>query len=106
MVYKIGIIGDKDSVVGFMTVGFKVVTVENEKEAYDALKKMAKEEYAIIYITEEYAIQLESEIDKYKSQPIPAIICLPSRNGSSGYGMQSIKKSVENAVGADILFNK
>ena len=104
MLYRIGVIGDKDSVMGFMSIGFSVKTVENVAEAKDALIRMAKNDYAIIYITEEYAIELKDVIEKYRSSAVPAIICIPSKNGSTGYGMDSIKKSVENAVGADILF--
>ena len=35
---------------------------------------------------------------------LPAIIPIPDRTGSSGKGMENVRKSVERAVGADILF--
>ena len=104
MEYRIGIIGDKESVLGFMTVGFSVRTVENADEAKAALHEMAGDGFGIIFITEEYARLLENEIDKYKSEAVPAVICLPSKAGSTGFGLSNIKKSVENAVGVDILF--
>lgn len=103
--YKIGVIGDKDSVLGFMAVGFSVTTVQTAEEAKTALTAMAKnDEYAVIFITEQLAIELNTEIEKYRDKPLPAVIAIPAKEGSKGYGIQSIRKSVENAVGADILF--
>ena len=46
---------------------------------------------------------IPDEIDKYKSKAIPAVILIPGKNGSTGAGLANIKKSVERAVGADIL---
>jgi hypothetical protein len=41
--------------------------------------------------------------EKLKTEPAIAVIPLPSKNGALGFGMANIKKSVERAVGADIL---
>ena len=105
--YKIGIIGERDSVLGFMALGLSVREAENADKAAASLHEMAKSgEYAIIYLTEAYAIALEEETAKYKDSPLPAIITIPGREGSRGYGMASIKTAVEKAVGADILFKE
>ena len=105
--HKIGIIGERDSVLGFMALGLSVREAETAEKAGAALHEMAKSgEYAIIYITEAYAEALEAEIAKYKDTPLPAIIAIPGREGSRGYGMASIKTAVEKAVGADILFKE
>ena len=42
-------------------------------------------------------------IARYKDELTPAIILIPGKEGSLGLGMANIKKSVERAVGADIL---
>ena len=105
--YKIGIIGERDSVLGFMALGLSVREAETVEKACAALHEMAKSgEYAIIYLTEDYAAALEAETAKYKDSPLPAIITVPGKNGSRGYGMASIKTAVEKAVGADILFKE
>ncbi len=102
---KICIIGDRDSVIGFMAVGFSVHEADSAKAAGEILRTLAKdEENAIIFISENYAIEIDDIISKYKSQPIPAIIPIPSREGSCGYGMESIKRASERALGANILF--
>lgn len=103
--YKIGMIGERDSVLGFMAVGFAVHEASNADEATEILHRLARsEEYAVIFVTEDLAMQIEEEIDLYKEKPLPAIIAIPGREGSVGYGMNHIRHAVERAVGADILF--
>lgn len=104
MDYRIAIIGDAESVVGFMAVGFSVFPADDEETASRTLFKIAKENYAVIYITEDLAKKMPEAIARYKDVPIPAVIVIPGRRGSDGYGLFNVKKSVERAVGADILF--
>lgn len=104
--YKIGVIGDRDSVLGFMAVGFSVRTAENDVQASDALRELAGDGCAAVFITEELAQKIPSDIAKYKDKTLPAIVMIPSKDGSLGLGMSNIKKSVERAVGADILFKE
>ncbi|MBO5842482.1 MAG: V-type ATP synthase subunit F [Clostridia bacterium] len=105
--YKIGMIGERDSVIGFMALGFAVHEAEDVDGARALLHTLAKNsEYAIIYIVENYAIALAEDIAKYKDAPTPAIICIPGKSGTTGYGLAQVKKAVERAVGADILFKE
>lgn len=104
--FKIGVIGDSASVMGFMAIGFSVFPVTDDESVQKTLSRLASENYAIIYITEHYAEVCAEIIARYKDSPMPAIIPIPSKDGSSGYGMINIKKSVERAVGADILFKE
>lgn len=104
--YRIGIIGDRESVLGFKAVGFDVADTTEYEAAAAALEAFASKNYAIIYVTEQIAQLLEAETEKYKDSPSPAIIVLPNNRGSNGMGMKAIKKSVERAVGADILFKE
>lgn len=106
MDYKIGVIGDSESVLGFMAVGFTVVTLETAEEAAKALKRMADENFAILFITERLAREIPDAISAYKNAPLPAVITIPGKEGREGYGLANIKKSVERAVGADILFKE
>lgn len=102
--YKIGVIGDGNSVMGFMSVGFSVFPTENADDAAKIFRKIAREDFAVIYITEELFSAISEETEKYKDKPFPAVIPIPSGRGKIGVGMDNIKKSVERAVGADILF--
>jgi len=102
-VYKIAAMGDKDSVLGFKALGLEVCPVDSPEQGREALHRMAKENYAIIYMTEQLAAQMEGDINRYKDDLTPAIILIPGKEGSLGLGMSNIKKAVERAVGADIL---
>ena len=101
--YRIAVIGDRDSVLGFRALGLETCAAETAEEAKKELHRMAKEDYAIIYLTEQYAAKMGDELMRYKSQPMPAIILIPGKEGSLGIGMANIKTIVERAVGADIL---
>lgn len=48
--------------------------------------------------------ELKQEAAKYQDQVIPAIIQIPGIAGNTGAGIAGVKKSVEVAVGSDILF--
>ncbi|HAA25540.1 MAG TPA: V-type ATP synthase subunit F, partial [Ruminiclostridium sp.] len=47
---------------------------------------------------------IQEEINKYREKRFPAVIPIPGTAGSLGIGMSGVKKCVEKAVGADILF--
>ena len=105
--YKIAIVGDRDSILGFMALGFSVHEVTDPENAAKKLHALVKSgEYAVIFLTENYAMQLEEELSRYKDLPLPAIVSIPGQGGSLGYGMNNIRSAVERAVGADILFKE
>lgn len=103
--YKIGVIGDKDSILGFKALGLSVFPVTQPQEAEKVLHRLAQEEFAVIYVTEQVAKDIVPSIEKYNERRFPAIIPIPGNQGILGIGMEGVKKSVERAVGADILFN-
>ena len=74
------------------------------EEAKSKFQQLAGGTYAVIYITEALAAQLEQEIEKYREEILPAIIQIPGVSGNTGAGILEVKKSVEKAVGSDILF--
>lgn len=102
--HKIGIIGDADSVLGFKVFGLDAYACTSGSEAAKTLQKIVREDYGIIYITEKYYKEISNEIAKYDDLRIPAIVPIPGIDGSYGMGLANVKKSVEKAVGADILF--
>ena len=96
---KIGVIGGRDSVLGFRALGLDTCIAENGEQAKAALHRMAKENYAIIYITEHLAAQIE----RRREDVSPAVILIPGREGSLGIGTAGVHAAAEKAVGADIL---
>ena len=92
--------------MGFKALGLDTFPAENTAEAGKILRQLTREseeEYAIIYIEENFAAQLRAEIDKFKDSPSPAIILIPGREGSIGLGQQALRDAVERAVGTNIL---
>jgi V/A-type H+-transporting ATPase subunit F len=103
--YKAAVLGDRDSIYGFAALGLDTYPVTGHEEASKVLKTLADGQYAVIYITESLQSELESEIDRYVTSYLPAIIPIPGVSGNTGKGMRNVKKSVERAVGSDIIFN-
>ncbi len=103
--YKVAVIGDKDSVYGFSSLGLDVYYANSAKEAAPVFKELAEGQCAVIYITEQLAEGLSAEIEKYSYLPTPAVILIPGLKGNTGLGITNVKKSVEKAVGSDIIFN-
>ncbi len=103
--YKLGVMGDRDSIYGFAALGLDTFPIESTEDGVRILRNLAEGDYAVIYITEALQKELKSEIDKYRDRIIPAIIPIPGVSGNTGAGIADVKKMVEQAVGSDIIFN-
>ena len=103
--YRLGVLGDYESICGFAALGLEVYGAGSLDEAEKTLKNLAESGFGIIYITENYIEKMPALFEKYKEQQIPAIIPIPSAAGTTGFGISNVKKYVEQAVGSDIIFN-
>lgn len=101
--HSIGVIGDKDSILGFKAIGLSVFEAYTENEAEALIEKLSSSGYAVIYITEQLVDKMMIVMEKYNSRMTPALIPIPGSKGSLGIGLGVVKKAVEKAVGADIL---
>lgn len=103
---KIAVMGDYDSIYGFSALGLSIFPIEGQdaEKASVILRNLAENDFGIIYITEETAALLPKEIAKYRERQSPAIILIPGVHGNTGAGIEGVKKTVEQAVGSDILF--
>ncbi len=102
--YKIAVMGDRDSIYGFAAVGLEPFPITDADAASAKLKELVEGNYAVVYITEALAAKLEKEINYYSERRLPAIILIPGISGNTGRGIQAVKRSVEQAVGSDIIF--
>ena len=103
---KIGVIGDRDSVLLFKAVGLDVFFEDEGVSANRTLHRLAREGYVTIFVTEKLFAACAETIEEFKSQAYPAIIPIPDNQGSRGVGEKMLRQNVEKAVGMDILFNK
>ena len=112
--YKMAIIGPRETILGFKALGLEPIYVTESKEALESLYTLKREKvevdgerfnkYAIVFIMEEFAMEVTPEdYKKLSAEPLPAIIPLPSHLGTTGYGLARLKTIVEKAVGMDIL---
>jgi len=101
--YKISVVGDEDSILAFKALGVDVFPAVTSTEARNIIDSLAKKDYAVIFITEQIAVGIKETIERYDNQMLPAIILIPSNQGSLNIGSARIKENIEKAVGVNIL---
>lgn len=101
--HKVAVIGDRASVLAFRALGVDVFTPTEEHDIRRTVDQLAKDDYAVIFMTEELASRAMETVQRYQSVATPAIIMIPNSQGSKGIGMAEISKNVEKAVGMDIF---
>lgn len=102
MTGKTAIVGDGDSITVFKAAGVDAFPAENEKQAREILRKLARE-YHIIFLTEELARPLTDFLKRFDETAYPVVLTVPSKNGSTGYGADMLKLASERALGVNIL---
>lgn len=103
--YNIAVMGDRESIYGYASLGLEIFPVELGGDNARLLRRLAESNYAMIYVTESLVAELRTEIERYSDSLVPAIITIPGVKGNTGEGIAMVKKSVERAVGSDIIFN-
>ncbi len=103
--FKIAVIGDRESVLGFKALGLETIFADEVPAAQEALHRLANEKCAVIYLTEQLAAEMKDDLDRYTDALRPAVILIPGKSGTLGIGMENVYKSVERAVGSNILKN-
>ncbi|RRD41116.1 V-type ATP synthase subunit F [Leptotrichia sp. OH3620_COT-345] len=101
--YKIGVVGDKDSILAFKALGIEVFPAVDKEEARKIIDTLANSKYGIIFVTEQIADLVKETVERYDKELIPAIILIPNNQGSLGIGIQKINDYVEKAIGSNIF---
>ncbi len=103
---KIAFVGEEKIGYLFKSFDFAVFSVRDGEEASKKIKEIyRKKNFDIVITTEDFAKDL-GEFIREKNDVMPVIFVLPSLSHYEGLGIQWIRKSVERAVGIDILSNK
>ncbi|MEW5804566.1 MAG: V-type ATP synthase subunit F [bacterium] len=108
---KIAVIGGRDSILGFTSMGAEIFPVQNEEEALQRATRLIKEgkdHYSIIFITDDLAVKIDKPLEDLKKSIsfLPIIVIIPSHKGSLGLAATKIQEIVKKALGTDILFSK
>lgn len=101
--HKIGVVGDKDSILAFKALGVDVYPVITKEEARRTVDGLAGENYGIIFVTEQIASLIAETIERYNGELLPAVILIPNNQGSLGIGLNKINEYVEKAIGSNIF---
>jgi len=102
----IGVIGPRDAVIGFKAVGIAVYPAESGIEASRLINRLSRENFSVLFVTEELYVAAQETISSYKDDPFPAIIPIPGSQGSLGIGLAGVKENIKKAIGADLLFGE
>ncbi|MBN2363563.1 V-type ATP synthase subunit F [candidate division WOR-3 bacterium] len=103
---KMAVIGKIDQILPFSAIGIEIFPVEKAEEAKKILISLAENKYALVMITEDFALDLLETRMKYSSEPVPAIIAVPGAEGVTGSTLQQLRETLKHAVGADVLSDK
>ena len=88
--YKIAVLGDRDSIYGFGALGLEVFPVEEAEAGARLIRRLA-------------GLRWSGAVHE---APLPAVVPIPGISGNTGLGLRQVKRSVEQAVGSDILANE
>ena len=67
--YKIAVLGDRDSIYGFGALGLEVFPVEEAEAGARLIRRLAEENYAVLYVTEALCAQIPEELDRLREAP-------------------------------------
>ena len=98
-------IGSYEMVLPFQAVGVKTVVLDAEKRATfeDTLEKLAREGYAVVFIQEDLFVDFIRKVEEINDGYPTSVLPIPGPSGTTGAGLESIRSSVEQAVGMDIF---
>ena len=101
---RIVAIGDRDTVTGFRMVGVKECSVpDTPEETRSSLTKYFRDpETGLILITEPLAKSVEDTILELSEVPVPVILLIPDREGTTGAYDAVLRELIRKAVGIEI----
>jgi V/A-type H+-transporting ATPase subunit F len=101
---KIAVIGDRDTVIGFRMVGVTEGCVpKSPEETRSSLMSYFRDpNMGLILITEPLAEEVQDTIIELSEAPVPVILLVPDREGSTGAYETVLKELVRRAVGIEV----
>ena len=92
--YKIGVIGRRESILCYMAAGFEIYGAASKDEATAQITKAKADGCRIIYITDELAENISD----------PAVIPLPQKDAQ--FGFKRMSDATVKAIGSDIIYKE
>lgn len=97
--------GSYGCVLPFQAIGFEsvVLTDDNMNSVPQLVAGFAKEECAILFMEETVFQRFIKDVNEINEKTALAVVPIPDQTGSRGIGFNSVRQSVERAVGMDIF---
>ena len=101
---KIAVIGDRDTVTGFRLVGVNECAIPSSpEETRDCLYQYFRDpSMGLIMVTEPLAAEVDETIVELSLSPVPVILLIPDRDGTTGAYEAVLKELIRRAVGIEI----
>lgn len=103
IISQIAVIGTRDSVLPFRTLGMQTEIVETADAANSIIHNLALKGYKLFFISEDIISIISETVDKYKNDPLISLISIPCSGKRINYGLKQIKSNIEKAVGSDLF---
>jgi len=101
---KIAAFGESDIMLIFKAIGADVYPVDDVSDIRDAEeRKLVREGYGIIFMTETIASGLDSAIKYYSNRITPSIVVIPGLGKRNNYAVNQLRTAIIKAVGADVM---
>ena len=97
------VVGKRDSILGFKTIGLEMVFWTNTNECLPQLKEYIEKGSKIIFVTEKVFEEIQDFINEYFGKLFPVFIPIPDVEGSRGIGYENIRNLVIRALGTDVF---
>ncbi|MCR4818087.1 MAG: V-type ATP synthase subunit F [Fretibacterium sp.] len=101
-------IGSYEMVLPFQAVGVKTVILDTQNAEQrdtfeDTLERLAREGFAVVFIQEDLFVSFMHKVEEVNDSYPTSVLPIPGPSGTTGAGLDSIRSSVEKAVGMDIF---
>lgn len=101
---EVALLADYETALAFRAVGVETVVCEQADKVPDMIRELADRGVKIILVTETYAEGAQDEIFKVMNRHEVSVLSIPAISGSTGYGMEMVRRMSIRALGADVLF--
>ncbi len=102
--FKIGVIGEKDVIMGFKGMGLDTYPVSTVTEGLTTLEKVCLDKNtSLILITETMVQNSLQQLTELRERTDKNILIIPTHKKSSYLSLKEIKASIEKAVGIDLI---
>lgn len=101
---KAAVIGERSLVLGFKGAGFEIVHADDARSASRALAALARRpDIGLVLITEALAAEAPEAMRQFRETSAAILTAVPTHLGSRHLGLTEMRKTIEHAVGVDIL---